>query len=104
MTPLDQAREHLSAARKAVPPSGGTDDAVFSVIDRHLVEALRHVDAETSSSRRHHRHPSSYLMYSDPEAPGLIDILRGRGSVAHTAIVYAALFFLALLAFVGLNA
>jgi hypothetical protein len=43
-------------------------------------------------------------MYSDPEAPGLIDILRGRGSVAHTAIVYLALFLLALLAFVAINA
>lgn len=104
MNPLDQAREHLAAARQALPPSGGTDDHVFAVIDQHLVEALRHVDAETRSSRRRHRHPSSYLMYSDPEAPGLIDILRGRGSFAHTAIVYAALFLLALLAFVGINA
>lgn len=103
MTPLDQAHDHLSAARRALPPAGGADDNVFAVIDRHLVEALRHVDAETKSSRRH-RHPSSYLMYSDPEAPGLIDILRGRGSVAHTAIVYVALFFCALLAFVGINA
>jgi hypothetical protein len=104
MTPLDQARDHLSAAREALPPSGGTDDTVLAVIDRHLVEALRHVEAENHSTRPQLRHPSSYLMYSDPDAPGLIDILRGRGSVAHTAIVYLALFLVALLAFVGINA
>jgi hypothetical protein len=104
MTPLDRARDHLSAARKSLPSSGRVDDEVFAAIDRHLVEALRHVDAEKRSSRRHLRHPSSYLMYSDPNAPGLIDILRGRGSLAHTAIVYLALFFVVLLAFVGINA
>lgn len=103
MTPLDQAREHLAAARKALPATGAADDHVLAVIDQHLIEALRNVDAEKSLSRRHHRAPSSYLMYSDPEAPGLIDILRGRGSFAHTAIVYVALFFVALLAFVGMN-
>lgn len=104
MTALDQARKHLSSARAALPPPGHRDDDVFAAIDRHITEALQHVEAARLSLRPIHRQPSDYLMYSDPDAPGLIDLLQGRGDIARTVIVYVAVFLFALVVFTAITA
>jgi hypothetical protein len=104
MTPLDQARKHLASARAALPPAGDRDDDVFAAIDGHITEALQHVDAARRSLRPIHRQSSDYLMYSDPHAPGLIELLQGRGDIARTLVVYFAVFLFALVAFTGLTA